>query len=95
MLMTTTRSDFLMVPAAINFSSAAKATPVCGQLNMPVLSARAAASASSVSLACSTTPSYSFKLRIALATLIGFPIWMAEARVVVGTTGSKFSNPFW
>ena len=45
--MTTTVSPFLRVPFAASFSSAASATPVWGQLNMPVASARAAASASS------------------------------------------------
>ncbi len=50
-----------------SFSSAASATPVCGQLNMPVRSARAAASASSSSVACSTTPSYRWSVRDRLA----------------------------
>ena len=53
-------------PRATSFSSAASATPVCGQLNMPVRSARAAASASSSSVACSTTPSKRCSVRIGL-----------------------------
>ena len=38
---TMTRSPSRMSPRPTSFSSAASATPVCGQLNMPVRSARA------------------------------------------------------
>lgn len=45
-----------MTPRSRSLVSADSATPVCGQLNMPVRSARAAASISSSSLASSTMP---------------------------------------
>jgi hypothetical protein len=51
-----TRSLFRITPRATSFSIAASATPVCGQLNRPVRSARAHDSAISSSLACSTIP---------------------------------------
>ena len=53
---TTTRWFERMTLRSTSFRRAASATPVWGQLNMPVRSARAASSASSDSLACSTTP---------------------------------------
>ena len=54
---TTTRSLRRISPRATSFRRAARATPVWGQLNRPVRSACWAASTSSCSLACSTTPS--------------------------------------
>jgi hypothetical protein len=66
---------------------------VWGQLNIPVESDRAAASASSGSEACSTTPSNFLRVRMALWTLTGLPIWMAEAWVLWGTMGANRSNP--
>ena len=62
---TTTRSVEVMTPRSRSLTSAASATAVWGQLNMPVRSARAAASASSDSVACSTTPLKSLSVRIA------------------------------
>src|SRR5258708_28066706 len=53
---TTTRWPRVISPRATSLMSTASATPVCGQLNIPVRSARAAASASSDSVACSTIP---------------------------------------
>ena len=93
MLTTTTRSVLLISPRATSFSSAASATPVCGQLNRPVRSAAAAASASSASDACSTTPSNCCSVRTAFLMLTGLPIWIADASVGFAVSGSKLSQP--
>ena len=50
------------------------ATPVCGQLNVPVKSTLAVDEASSSSDACSTIPSNSLRILIAFFTLTGSPI---------------------
>ena len=71
---TTTRSFFPMTPRFASFSTAASATPVCGQLYIPVRSARATASASSSSVACSTTPFVARSTRTARWMLTGSPI---------------------
>ena len=89
MEITITRCPASICFRATSFFSTASATPVCGQLNMPVRSASAAASASSCSLACSTMPSYFCSARIALRTDTGLPIWMAEASVGCAVIGSK------
>src|SRR5215831_12173026 len=86
---TTTRSLERTTLRSMSLRSAASATPVCGQLNMPVRSARAASSASSCSEACSTTPLKRCKVRMARLTDTGLPIWMAMARVDWASMGSK------
>ena len=58
---TTVRSPGAMNPRSRSLVSAATATPVCGQLNMPV---RSAASMSSSSVASSTMPSLSDDLLV-------------------------------
>ena len=85
--MTTTRSCGLICPRSRSLISAASATPVCGQLNMPVRSARAEASASSASVACSTMPLYFCSARMAFFTDTGLPIWIAEASVGFAVIG--------
>ena len=87
MEMTTTRSLGFTTPRAASFSSAASATPVCGQAKAPERSARAAASASSCSLACSTRPSSASRARSARFAETGAPIWMALASVRPGRDG--------
>jgi hypothetical protein len=62
---------------------------------MPVRSARAASSASSCSLACSTTPLKRCSVRIARLTETGLPIWIAVARVGCAVTGSKCLKSSW
>eukprot|EP00955_Chlamydomonas_euryale_P022449 237259-Chlamydomonas_euryale.AAC.7 len=86
---TTVRSLFPMTPRSRNLMSAASATPVCGQLNIPVRSARAAASISSSSVASSTTPSVACSARMARSIDTGSPIWIAEANVVCALTGAN------
>ena len=73
----------MISPRAASFSSAASATPVCGHVNRPLRSARAEASASSASVAISTTPSNARSARTAFLKLTGLPIWIAEASVVL------------
>ena len=51
-----------MTSLLASFMRTAMATPVWGQANRPVLSARAAACDSSSSVACSTTPSNSWRI---------------------------------
>ena len=87
--MTTTRSFERITLRSTSLRSAASATPVCGQLNMPVRSARAASSASSCSLACSTTPLNCWSVRMARLTLTGLPIWIALASVGCAVIGSN------
>ena len=77
-----------------NFSKTDIATPVWGQLNVPVRSTLAVEVASSSSEDCSTIPSNSFNILIALLTLTGSPIWIAFARVVFADTGSKDLKSF-
>ena len=60
---------------------------MCGQVKSPARSARAQASASSCSLACSTTPSSAASARSARSAETGAPIWMAEARVFWAAMG--------
>ena len=84
-----------MVPRAASFSSAARATPVWGQAKAPSRSARAAALASSDSVASSTTPSNAFSTRIARWMETGSPIWMAEASVRSAFTGVRSWKPRW
>src|SRR5262249_8001562 len=86
---TTTRSWERITLRSTSLRRAARATPVCGQLNMPVRSARAASSASSCSEACSTTPLNRCSVRMARLMLTGLPIWMAIASVGCAVTGSK------
>ena len=62
---------------------------------MPVRSARAASSASSCSVACSTTPLKRWSVRIARLTDTGLPIWIAVARVGWAVIGSKVLKSFW
>ena len=80
-LTTTTRSSGAMVPAFTSFSSAANATAVWGRLYIPVASARAAVSASSSSVACSTTPFVARSIFTARSMLTGAPICIALAAV--------------
>ena len=86
---TTTREPASIRPCSRSLMRAAKATPVWGQLYMPVRSARAAASASSASEACSTMPRCRCSVRIAFRTDTGLPIWIADACVGFAPTGSK------
>ncbi len=58
-LITTVLSLDLITPRLISLVSTARATPVWGQVNIPVKSACAAAAANSFSVACSTIPSVS------------------------------------
>jgi hypothetical protein len=92
---TTTRSLERMTLRSTSLRRAASATPVWGQLNIPARSARAASSASSCSVACSTTPLNCCSVRIARLTLTGLPIWMAVASVGCAVTGSNFLKSSW
>src|SRR6478609_282301 len=83
----TTFSPFLMTLRLTSFARTARPTAVCGQVYMPVRSARAAASHSSSSLACSTMPLSSSSAKMARGALTGLPIWIAVACVGLAAIG--------